>query len=122
MKEKLKTLKDLNIEENPDWECSNCGMLNSSDNQFCRDCDRENYEREELKKEIKEEIKEELKTLKDLKADVPVSQIEDVDSFLLKAEAVKWVKSFTPEKRMIEIRSIFMEFFNITEEDLQEEK
>ena len=60
---KLKTLKDIyknNSSECPDWECSNCGMLNSSDNCFCRDCDNENYEREELKKEIKEELKEEI--------------------------------------------------------------
>ena len=64
----------------------------------------------------------ELKTLKDLKADVPVSQIEDVDSFLLKAEAVKWVKKLR-NNCDYSGADVLIDFFNINiEEDLKEEK
>jgi len=136
----LKTLKDLHVGENPDWECSNCGMLNSSDNCFCRDCDNENYEREELKKEIKEELKEELKeklkeelkTLKDINpfmhCDSLYKTISDYDTFSreqLKAEAVKWIKELGGEttenentEENVAICGWIKHFFNITDEEL----
>ncbi len=56
---KLKTLSDLKITD--EWECSNCDSMNDGENPYCRHCDREAYEREELKQEIKEEILEDLR-------------------------------------------------------------
>ena len=115
---KLKTLKDLEIGDNPDWECSNCGMLNSSDNPYCRDCDKENYEREELEKEKMSE----LKTLED------IFGYDTGKSFLiskedLKAEAVKWIKylekhtCFDSKVSDCKTSAIGLKlFFNLTEE------
>ena len=38
----------------------------------------------------------------------------------LKAEAIKWIKTFDYERDgMIEAKSILMEFFNLTEENLK---
>ncbi len=63
-----------------------------------------------------------LKTLKDLKEDVPLSQIEDVDSFVIKKEAIKRInvdifKHGDGVGR--EMNLSMMEFLNITEEDLK---
>ena len=79
-----------------------------------------------------------LKTLKDIKSDVPLSQIEDIDSMLLKKEAINWIKSIsignfgmkgqfrdpTDEERRIVKESVvdwIKHFFNITPEDLKDE-
>jgi hypothetical protein len=63
-----------------------------------------------------------LKTLKDIQADVPISQIEDVDSFLLRQEAIKWVQR--EQKKLPETWfdycEIMIEFFNLTEDDLKQ--
>jgi len=123
-KEELRTLKDLEIDDINEWECSNCDYMNVGDNPYCYYCDRENYDKEELKKEIKEELKEELKTLKDIKWN-SVQQYRLKEE--LKAEAVKWAKHFYKlqgegDWSDIELEAIdyfITTFFNITEEDLK---
>jgi len=89
-KEKLKTLKDIEIDDINEWECSNCDYMNVGDNPYCYSCDRENYDREELKKEIKEEVVEELKTLKDIDKEIATryfnQDVMDIVSRELKAE------------------------------------
>ena len=121
-KEKLKTLKDIEIDDINEWECSNCDYMNVGDNPYCYSCDRENYDREELKKEIKKEVVEELKTLKDLgfqKNSFGMKVIFEKD---LKAEAVKWVKEDYKEcysySQELIIKN-WMKRLDITEEDLK---
>lgn len=56
----------------------------------------------------------ELKTLKDMN----LNDIDGYNEAILKAEAVKWVKKY--RKQGFERVAVeFMQFFNLTEEDLQ---
>jgi len=78
-------------------------------------------------------MKEELKTLKDMRAD---TLLEKAFSVRLKAEAIKWIKYLKYMQSQIKppsnINAIYLSFteridwikhfFNITEEDLKEEK
>jgi len=56
----------------------------------------------------------ELKTLKDCGIDVGTHLV-------IRQEAIKWVKYYEDDKKGL-MRECFMEFFNITEEDLKESK
>ncbi len=65
-----------------------------------------------------------LKTLKDLTNNSRDSF--DCNAYLIKAEAIKWVKDFEKNRNLIRglnsrsgIEIVFMDFFNITEEDLE---
>ncbi len=74
-----------------------------------------------------------LKTLKDLIEFIykdKLKELEDdvcfIDTHTLKAEAIKWVKDFEKNRNLIRglnsrsgIEIVFMDFFNITEEDLE---
>jgi len=70
-------------------------------------------------------MKEELKTLKDIEVkpefDEGTQFTPYVHTELLKSEAVKWIKHFNRLGRL-RSKTDFMDFFNLTEADLQEEK
>ena len=58
-----------------------------------------------------------LKTLKDIS--IKYLDIEHT-KWKIKQEAIKWVKSFENDYyERIEVKPVFMDFFNITEEDLE---
>jgi len=75
-------------------------------------------------------MKNELKTLNDLTMDIDVRGLyyagktdgtgQFIETKELKAEAIKWVKSFDKQfASMGNGREVFKHFFNITEEDLK---
>jgi len=107
--------------------------------EYCEDCDKiinldwdvEHFQRHRVPNDLSKTAEKvddmKLKTLKDLK--LPEKELIEISPLCLAAverlieeirsEAVKWVKENDKEMCEINWRDVFMEFINITEEDLK---